>query len=186
MNSFVEKTNLHGFSVENIDTSFLDEVSDWLPKNGAFDLNIAEEGLVLTLHAQNFCQEQIVKLDRWIGYKEAARSKAWAAAALDKAKANGHTSVKNREWFAQADEDYIKANNDLVFAKACNRYFENKADHFSGWHYAFKTFLKRDYSLERLGNFQSGGYNNSSEFRSSGHGASSDEDVEICGDIEWK
>ncbi len=190
MNSLAKKVDLTGFSIETIDTSYLDEIANFLPKSGIVDLNIAEEGLVLTLHAQNFCQEQIVRIDRWISLKEADKNKAWAYAALSKAKENGHTAVKNREWFAQADDDYLSANNDLVLAKACKKYFENKADYFSGWHYAFKTFLKRDYDLERLGNFQVGGYNNSAKVSSTNHESSSVEQVEMCGDdiedIEWK
>jgi hypothetical protein len=154
MGKFGEKIMIDNFSVEDIDISDINNLSDWLPTNGVMDLNIAEQGLVHTLHGQNYCQELIAKLDRWISIKENQKNKAWTKAALDKASAAGHKPVKNREWFAQADDDFIQASNDVAVAKAAKKWFENKAAYFSGWHYAFKTFLKRDYSLETLGNFQ--------------------------------
>lgn len=156
MSKFQDKIRIDNFSIEELDLSEVEELSDWLPKNGIVDLNIAEKGLILTLHGQNLCQEQIARIDHLISVKEGQRNKAWTKAALDKANAAGHKVVKNREWFAQADDDYIEACNQVAIAKAAKRWFENKADYFQNWHYAMKSFLRRDYSLERLGNFQVG------------------------------
>ena len=194
MGTFKEKVRVDNFSVEDIDTTELDQFSDWLPRNGVMDINIAERGLVMTLHAQNSCQDLIIKVDRLISIKEGERNKAWTNAALNKAGAAGHKVVKNKEWFAQADDDYINACNEVAVAKAAKRWLENKANYFSGWHYAFKTFLKRDYSLEMLGNYQPGGYKEevSSARRQSGFGPPGwddekerDED-DICGEINWQ
>lgn len=179
-----EKINIEEFVLEKIDTSQIEQVEKWLPKNGVIDLNIAEQGLIYTLHAQNFCQELIVKLDRVIGHCETEKNRAWSRAALDKATDAGHKTVKNREWFALADDSFIEASNKLTFAKACKRFFENKAGHFSGWHYAFKTFLKRDYDLERLGNFQSGRYNSIENVDLAGHAQDKDE-TDLGGELEW-
>jgi hypothetical protein len=182
MGSFKDKINLNDFSIEDIDTSEIDKLSGWLPSNGVMDLNIAEQGLIVTLTAQNLCQERIAQVDRLIGLKESEKSKAWSNAALNKAPAAGHKTVKAKEWFAQADEDYIRVCNELVIAKACKKWFENKASHFSGWHYAFKTFLRRDYGLEKLGNFQSITYNDRSpESHTSGENGD-----DMCGEIDWK
>ncbi len=163
MGTFSEKIDLHDFSIENINIAEIDQLTSWLPKNGIVDLNIAEQGLILTLHAQNLCQEQIAKIDRWISIKEGQKNKAWTRAALEKATAAGHKTVKNREWFALADDEFIEACNEVAIAKAAKKWLENKAGHFSGWHYAFKTFLRRDYSLEKLGNFQVMGYQEDTE-----------------------
>ena len=150
--------NFAEFKMENIDISEIDNVVAWLPTNGVFDLNLAEEGLVMTLGALNFCQDKILVLERWIGYLESEKNRAWSKAAIDKAKTAGHNTIKLREWFAQADDVYIEACNQLIRAKALKRWFDNKADYFSSWHYAFKTFLKRDYSIEKMSNV---GYNTS-------------------------
>lgn len=183
MKTFKEKIGLDNFSIEEMDISEIDKVSDWLPSNGIIDLNIAEQGLTITLHAQNLCQEKIIQLERWIGKKDSEKSRAWSKAALEKAKEAGYKTVKDKEWFAQADDEYIEACNELVLAKACKKWFENKASHFSGWHYAFKTFLRRDYSLEKLGNFQGAGYN----IESTGRPDPSVDTNDLGGDnIDWK
>jgi len=108
------------------------------------------------LEAQNLCQEKIVQIDRLIGFLESEKNKAWSDAALSKSKEAGYKTVKDKEWFAQADDTYIDAANKLVLAKACKKWLENKASYFSGWHYALKTFLKRDYGIE---NSSTIGYN---------------------------
>lgn len=154
MGKFSDKINVDDFSIDSIDTGEVDDLSNWLPVNGVFDLNIAEQGLIKTLHGQSICQEQLIKLERWISIKEGEKNKAYSKAALDKAGAAGHKVVKSREWFAMGDDEYIEACNNVTLAKAAKKYLENKADYFLAWHYAFKTFLKRDYSLEQLGNFQ--------------------------------
>nr|BDD46198.1 hypothetical protein 32 [bacterium] len=156
MSAFYEKVDVSDFSIEKIDTSEIDRVIAWLPVNGVIDVNLAEQGLIHTLSAQNFCQDKILLIDRWIGYLESEKNKAWSKAALDKAKEAGHKTIKLKEWYAQADEEYIEACNQLTLAKACKKWFENKASYFSAWHYSFKTFLRRDYEIEKLSNI---GYN---------------------------
>ena len=153
-----EKLDISGFDVNKIDISEITRVEKWLPIGRVIDLNTAEKGLILTLHAQNVCQEQIAKLDCLIGILDSSKSKAWSNAALNKTDEPENKikckTAKAKEWFAQSDVDYISASNKLSLARAAKRYLENKASYFSGWHYAFKTFLRRDYSLEKSGSFQ--------------------------------
>ena len=181
MSKFYSHIDITGFSIENIETTDVDDIVDWLPSTGVFDLNIAEQGLVKSLHAENFCQNIIAKIDRYIGLKESDKARAWADAALKKAIAAGHKTMKDKEWFASADSDYIEVLNEIVLAKAAKKWFENKASHFRGWHYTFKTFLKRDYSLERLGNTSEMGYNIDvpESYRDDGK-------TEFGGEMEWK
>ena len=159
MSKLHEKISIENFSIENIDISSIEAVVNLLPSNGIIDANIAERGLMFTLEGQNLCQERIVQIDRWIGFLDSEKNKAWSQAALFKAKEAGFKTVKDKEWHAQADSDYIDASNNLVLAKACKKWLENKASYFSGWHYALKTFLSRDYNIE---NASSIGYNNTS------------------------
>ena len=180
MGKFHDHIDVSNFSVEDIDTSELEDIISWLPKNDVFDLNIAEQGLIKSLHAENYCQEHIAKLDRYIAIRESDKAKAWAEAALVRAGAAGHKTAKDKEWFAAADDDYITVVNDIQLAKAAKKWFENKASYFRGWHYAFKTFLKRDYSLESLGNTSELGYNVDT-LDNRDHGNKSD----FGGDIEW-
>lgn len=182
MTMFSKRVDLSNFSIEGIDVSEIDKISDFLPKNGVIDLNIAESALALTLEGQNLCQEKIAQVDRWIGIKETEKNKAWTYAALTLAKAAGVKTAKEKEWFAQADAGYIDACNNLTLAKACKKWFENKAGYFQTWHYALKTFLKRDYSIENISGISASAYNATSSFRQN----SNEEDEDMCGDMEWK
>jgi hypothetical protein len=170
----------NNFSIESIDLTEINKLANYLPKNGVIDINIAEKGLIYTVEGQNLCQEKIAQLERWIGVKESEKNKAWSRAALEKAKDANIKTVKEKEWFAQSDDDYIESYNQLALAKASKKWFENKANYFSTWHYALKTFLRRDYSLEKISGNIGSGYNS---FESS-----SDlmEDEDMCGDIDWK
>jgi hypothetical protein len=187
--SLIDKFEINSFSIESIDTEQLDNIQRWLPNNNVIDLNVAERGLVLTLHAQNFCQEVIVKIEILISQKESIKNKAWSNAALSKSPEAGHKTADSRSWFAQADDDYIAASNEVAIAKAAKKYFENKASLFENWHYAFKTFLKRDYDLEKIGNFSSIGYNNPDEvFRPKVRSSGVEVPDQMCGNEEdiWK
>lgn len=145
--------NISEFNIEDLDISFLNDMNSKLPRDGKFDLNMAEIGLIYTLEAQNFCQDKISLLDRYIGTLETSRDKAWSEAALTKSKSDKDIkTAKDKEWFAQSDEEFITACNKLSLAKAAKKWFENKASYYSGWHYSFKTFLKRDYGIENSSN----------------------------------
>jgi len=174
--------SLEGFSPEEIDLSPLDSINGLLPTNGILDLNIAEQGLVLTLEGQNFCQERISLIDRYVGLFESKKNKAWSNAALSKAKDEGHKTAKDKEWFAQADDEYIEVCNKLTMAKATKKWFENKANYYSGWHYTFKTFLRRDYSIEQSSNVTYGAFDSNSSYPTrENHEVEADTD-----DVEWK
>jgi hypothetical protein len=179
--------DIDGFSISSIDVSGIQKLSDMLPKNGVVDVNIAERSLVITLEGQNLCQEKVVLVDRWIGYLEGERNKAWSEAALVKSKESGYKTGKDKEWFAQSDDKYIETMNSITLAKASKKWLENKASYFSGWHYAMKTFLKRDYSLENLANFSNPGYTNNMEGgqpNSYSHREETQSD-DMCGEHDW-
>lgn len=186
MSSFLNKIDITDFSVEKMDISKIQAIEDKLPRSGVFDLNIAEVGLVLTLEAQNLCQDKIIKIDRYIGYLEGQKNKAWSKAALVDAKTAGYKTAKDKEWYAQSDDDYVNVLNEVTLAKATKKWLENKASYFSGWHYAFKTFLRRDYSIENLSGVNFGAYNDI-VWGDEASQTISDESKDFCGneEIEW-
>ena len=179
--------NIDNFSISSVDVSSIQSLSDMLPKNGVVDVNIAEKSLIITLEGQNLCQEKVVLVDRWIGQLEGLKNKAWSSAALVKAKDKGYKTAKDKEWYAQSDDEYIEVLNKITLAKASKKWLENKAAYFSGWHYAMKTFLKRDYSLETLANFNNPGYTNNMEGGQPNFATQRSEDLtdDICGEHDW-
>lgn len=179
--NFGELANLEGFSVRNMSIDDINRIESMLPKNGIIDINIAERGLVATLEGQNACQEKILKVERIIGFLEGRKNKAWSEAALVTAKAAGHKTSKDKEWYASSDEDYTKCYNEVILAKACKKWLENKASYFSSWHYAFKTFLRRDYSIENSSTLNIGAYNvkvDDTELQNT--------PSDMCGEPDWK
>lgn len=184
MTKIKDLLSLDNFSPEEIDISDLDKISAMLPANGVMDINIAEQGLILTLEGQNLCQEKIALLDRYIGLMDTKKNKAWSDAALDKAKNAGHKTAKDKEWFAQSDEEYINFCNILTMAKATRKWFENKAGYYLGWHYTFKTFLRRDYPIEKSSNLTFGAFEFSEDFNRS---KLNEVQLEVnSDDIEWE
>ena len=106
--------------------------------------------------------------------------------ALEKAKVLGHKTGKDKEWSAQADEEYINAVNELALAKACRKWFENKISYFSGWHYAFKSFMKRDYSIENATSLNISRYNESSAKKVEPYPSKNEKNNdEEWGEIDW-
>jgi len=183
-----EKLNIDSFSISSIDIKPIEDIVSSLPRNGIVDLNIAERCLLLTLEGQNLCQEKIVQIDRWIGHLESNKNKAWSKAALSKANTAGYKTAKDKEWFAQADDDYVVACDELTLAKAAKKWLENKAGYFSGWHYALKTFLKRDYSIENASGTGYGPTANKDEFPRSYHINKEDTNGDFGADeeeVEW-
>jgi hypothetical protein len=179
--------NIDNINIGSIDVSSIQELSDMLPKNGVVDVNLAEKSLIITLEGQNLCQERAVLIERWIGVLEAKKNKAFSNAALLTAKDKGYKTAKDKEWYAQSDDDYIEILNQLTLAKASKKWLENKASYFSGWHYAMKTFLKRDYSLENLANFNNPGYTNNMEGGRPNSITQRSDDLsdDICGEHDW-
>lgn len=184
MKTLKDILSIESFSIESIDVSEIHKIANMLPRNGIADTNIAERGLIYTLEGQNLCQEKIAQLDVWISRKESICDKSYSLAALEKAKNAGHKTAKEKEWFAQADDDYINAQNDVAIAKACRRWFENKASYFSAWHYALKTFLRRDYELEGAATINT--FNIPESSRNFPKSRNSEDAVDdMSGEIEW-
>ena len=109
--------NIDNFEIKNLRIDDISKVEEKLPKTGVFDLNIAEGGLILTLEGQNLCQDKIAKIDRYLGYLETEKNKAWSQAALVNSVDKGYKTAKDKEWFAQSDSKYIAVLNKITMAK---------------------------------------------------------------------
>lgn len=179
MTEFGKKISVEGFQLTSIDTHDIDKISKWFPKTGIDDINMASLGMILSLHGMNACQEIIMKIDILAGYKESEKNKAWMNA-IDASSKTGNKTIKDKEWLAQADAGYIEVCNELMLARAAKKYFENKADYFKSWHYAFKSFIARESDVEKLANIAGKGYGIAKDFFSEDHGREDTEKVEWC------
>lgn len=185
---FSEVINTKDFSIENLDITEIQRLAASLPRSKVIDTNIAELYLVSTIEAQDLCQEKMIQVERWISIKKIAYDKAEAESALVRAKNAGHKTAKEKEWFIQSDDEVSNIKDELEKARVCKLWLENKIKYFSMWHYSLKSFLRRDYGIEASSNYSAFAptpeYNEGDEngFRSRG----SQENKDICGDIDWK
>lgn len=184
MTTFGDIADTSGFSIKKLDVEDIKQIELMMPVNGIVDINIAEKGIVATLAGQNLCQEKLVKVERWIGLMESKKSKAWSKAALEDAAKEGYKTGKDKEWYASANDDYLKYLNEITLSKACKKWLENKASYFSSWHYAFKNFLSRDYLLEKSATNSNYGYTTDVGDGDPQHPVGSN-DSEMAGEIDW-
>lgn len=183
---FSEVINTEKFSIENLDLTEINKITHSLPRSKVIDANIAEQHLVSTIEAQDLCQEKIAQVERWIGIKKIMLDKAEAESTLIRAKDAGHKTAKEKEWFAQSDEQVVALKDELDKARVCKLYLDNKIKYFSMWHYSLKSFLRRDYGIESSSNYSTFAptpeYNLETESEFSSRSGKKD----ICGEISWK
>lgn len=185
---FKSVVNISDFNIDDLDLSEILKFGKILPKNGVIDANIAEKYLIVTIEAQDLCQEKIAQVDKFIAFKKIMLDKVEAESALIRAKDAGHKTAKEKEWFVQSDEQVIVVKGELETAKVCKIWLENKVKYFSMWHYSLKSYMRRDYGIE-----SASGY---STFASTPSYAELElpktkknlklEDEDFCGEIEWK
>ena len=176
-----------GFSIEDIDLTEIQKISQSLPRTKVIDANIAENFIIATIEAQDLCQEKMILVERWIGLKKMMLDKSEAEAALIRAKEAGYKTAKEKEWFIEADEQVISLRGELEKARVCKLYLENKVRYFSMWHYSLKSFIRRDYGIETSSNYSTFAptpeYNSHAESEISSR---SGKNKDICGEIDWK
>jgi hypothetical protein len=171
--------DISNVDVQEIDISDIKKIQNLLPRgeHSYVDINIAEQGMRLTLEGIYACQEKIVKVDRWIGLKESEKNKSWSEACLARAESAGYKTAKDRENYALGDDSYIEKHNEVLTGKAFKKYLENAMDLFKLWHFTFKEFLRRDIPVERMSSAQ--------PVISGGYGLSDKDEENMCGDVDW-
>lgn len=145
------------FSIENLDISEIQKISNLLPRTKVIDSNIAEKYIICTIEAQDLCQEKMIQVERWIGMKRIALDKEEAESALVRAKDAGHKTAKEKDWFVQADQAVMDLRDELDKAKVAKIWLDNKIKYFSMWHYSLRAFIKRDYNIEKSSTYSTFG-----------------------------
>lgn len=179
------------FSIENLDISEIQKISNILPRTKVIDSNIAEKYIICTIEAQDLCQEKMIQVERWIGMKRIALDKEEAESALIRAKDAGHKTAKEKDWFVQSDQAVMDLRDELDKAKVAKIWLDNKIKYFSMWHYSLRAFIKRDYNIEKSSTYSTFGeipeynsensYSDNSRQRNGFSKMGGDID-----DIEWK
>lgn len=139
------------FDPLSIDTTELKELSNSIPKDGNIDINIAEELATKYLRGSDICSELLAIAVTHVQKCDTERKRAYGYAASVKATASGTKTDKARAWFADQDEDYIKACNKYAEATGFMKWVSGKLESFIKSHYMCKKMLDRGYEHERQG-----------------------------------
>lgn len=131
----------------NIDE--IKNLSNLIPRDGHIDLNIAEELATKFLRGMDLCSELSAMCLAQQTKKQDEKTRAYNRAIIKTVENPGIKTDKMRVAFAEVDEDYINAQNDLNEIKAFAKYIDGKFNSFKAAHYLCKNMLDRGYGHER-------------------------------------
>lgn len=144
---FGELSTISDFTIEGMDLTEIIKIGRELPKNKNIDGGVAEKYLLLTIEAQDMCQEKIAQVNRFIGIKKIFLDKEEASCSLFKAKDAGNKTIKEKEWFAQINDIVVELKKEIEMAKVAKSWLEAKIKYFTMWHYSLKLFITKDYDV---------------------------------------
>jgi len=134
-----------------LDLSEIQQLSKMIPASGVIDLNVAEELATQFIRAADLCVELQAAAMMYEGRAISKKKQKWAMAMYDKAKAAGMKTSKEKESFADADEEYLKATVLAVDAIAFRKWLENKYDVFIKAHHLSKNVYEASKRQEPFG-----------------------------------
>jgi len=129
-----------GLNPMNIDVSYIQSVSNMVPKDGSIDLHEAEKLATIFLRCADYCGELISQAVRLVGYKDAER-KAKKADAIENKITKGTPATTARETYSN-DASYISASNSHSEAEAFLVWIKQKYENLIKAHVLCKDLLK--------------------------------------------
>lgn len=150
-----EILSIENFTPENVDVTWIQEVSEKIPAEGNIDINIAEELAATFLRAADTCSDLLVKAAKLKGYKEATM-KSEKSLAVGRLEKTGVTAAKAQELKREGDSLYVAAVNACTDAKALELWLQNKYDNLIRAHHYCKDLLRRYAKGEQIGDFNQG------------------------------
>lgn len=141
------------FDPMTLDTTELKELAESIPRDGNIDMNNAEVLATKFLRGADVCSELVSIATAYVGKTDAEKKRAYGYAATVKASKAGIKAAATRGWFADQDEEYIRASNKHSEAQAFLKWVNGKLDSFTRGHYLCKKILDRAYPHEKMANW---------------------------------
>lgn len=135
----------------NIDE--IKDLSNLIPRDGHIDLNIAEELATKFLRGMDLCSELSAMCLAEQTKRQDEKARAYNRAIIKTANQPGLKTDKMRTAFAEVDQEYIDAQNELNKIKAFSKFIDGKFNSFKAAHYLCKNMLDRGYGHERASNW---------------------------------
>ena len=139
ISSQMEKGDFNPF---NVDLSEIKDMLKMIPKTGVIDLNVAEEMATQFVRGADVCVELLSVAARYEGRMIAQKKKAWAEAMYIRAKKLELKTAKEKEAYADSDEEYLVWNEKAVDAVAFKKWVENKYEIFLKAHHLSKSIFE--------------------------------------------
>jgi len=136
------------FTPEQVDVTDINELSKYVPKDGHVDLGIAENLAVRFLRGADSCAELLGKLTWWLARQEDEKRAVLKEAMLVRATGAGYKTAKEKQIFAEADPEYLKACERASRAKVMVQWCKDKQRSLINAHYLMKHILGNN-SLHR-------------------------------------
>jgi len=144
--------SIDDFDPMQVDISFLDEVTDSFPSQGAMDFAIAEQLATATLMAADHCTDYYAQSIVFLGHCD-TKKRAAKARAIRNSLTNKVASTVAKDVSAD-DYDYIEAENKYNIALAWNTWLQGKNDALIKMHHLCKDFIKNNEMLKGISSWQ--------------------------------
>lgn len=145
------KLNSGEITPTDVDLSEIKSLSAMIPSSGVIDLNMAEELATQFIRAADICVEIHSIAMMYEGRMIAQKRKVWALAMYKKAKEANLNTAKEKEAFADADEEYLQWNDRAVDAMAFRKWLENKLEVFIKAHHLARSVYEAGKRQEPMG-----------------------------------
>lgn len=145
------------FNPKTMDVSYIQELSNSIPKDGHVDYAMADKLALKFLRGADMCSELIGKLSWWAAKKKDESKKALQEAALITAPSKGFKTASEKKLYAEGDAQYQLASDALNKAEAMLLWVKNKYSSLVSAHYMMKHIAKGSESHQQASNVLVGG-----------------------------
>lgn len=138
-------------NIFDLDLKEIEELSSMLPRYGVIDMNVAEELATQFLRAADILSDIFGLSLSWEGRMMAQKQRAWGEAFYIKATSSGIKTAKEKEAFADSNDEFIKWSNKATDAQAFRKYIETKYQTFIKAHHLAKSVWETSTKQEQYG-----------------------------------
>lgn len=132
------------FNPFEVDLSEIKDLSKMIPSAGVIDLNIAEELATQFVRGADVCVELLSIAVRYEGRMITQKKKAWSEAMYIRAKEKELKTAKEKEAYADSDEEYLYWQEKAIDATAFKKWLENKYEVFVKAHHLSKSIFENN------------------------------------------
>lgn len=137
-------------TVFDLDLSEIEKVCAMIPKGGVIDMHVAEELATQFIRAADMLSELHLIIMRWEGKAITRKKKAWGEAFYIRATKKGIKTAKEKEAYADSDDEYVLWSDRATEAQAAKKYIEQKYNTLIKAHHLAKSAWEANKDQEKF------------------------------------